>query len=326
MRRRDLIKGIVGSAAGWPLAAWAQQNKNPVRLGFVPIGSPESSYDVSLVEAFRQGLPKVGLIENQNVVLDVAWIKSDANQTVSEVLQRGADVLIPCGSSAAAAAQRQTSTIPIVFINVGDPVAIGLVDSLSNPGRNATGFSDILAEVSGKLVDLARELNKSQSSISYLWHTDWPDGRHRYVLTREAAETAGLELRSSGITTITQLNDALIAIKQRGATAFIVQPSPFTYGQRGQIIAAAIKYGLGTIFAFPVAAKEGSLIAYGPDFPHMYSRAPFYVDRILKGSKPADLPVEQPTKLELLVNLQTAKALGIEVPLALLVRADELLE
>jgi len=326
MRRREFISLVGGVVVGWPLAARAQQNKNPVRLGFVPIGSPASAYDLSLVEAFRQGLRKVGLIENQNVFLDVAWVKSDPDQAVSEVLQRGADVLIPCGSSASAAAQRRTSTIPIVFINVGDPVAIGLVDSLANPGRNATGFSDILAEVSGKLVDLARELNKSQSSISYLWHTDWPDGQHRHVLTREAAEKAGLELRSSGITNIGQLNDALITIKQRGATAFIVQPSPFTYAQRGQIIAAAIKYGLGTIFAFPVAAREGSLIAYSPDYLQMYSRVPIYVDRILKGSKPADLPVEQPTKVELLVNLQTAKTLGIEMPLALLVRADELLE
>jgi putative ABC transport system substrate-binding protein len=197
----------------------------------------------------------------------------------------------------------------------------------TGPDRTlATGFSDILAEVSGKLVDVARELNKSQSSISYLWHTDWPDRQHRHILTREAAEKTGLELRSSGITNIGQLNDALITIKQRGATAFIVQPSPFTYAQRGQIIAAAIKYGLGTIFAFPAAAREGSLIVYGPDYLQMYSRAPIYVDRIIKGSKPADLPVEQPTKVELLVNLQTAKTLGIEVPLALLLRADELLE
>jgi putative ABC transport system substrate-binding protein len=180
--------------------------------------------------------------------------------------------------------------------------------------------------LSSKFIDLAKELNKSQSSVSYVWHTDWPDGQHRYALTREAAEKVGLELRSSPITNIAQLNDALITIKQRGATAFIVQPSPFTYAERGQIIAAAIKYGLGTIFAFPVAAKEGSLVAYGPDYLHMYSRAPIYVDRILKGSKPAELPVEQPTKVELLVNLQTAKTLGIEVPLALLVRADELIE
>ena len=122
------------------------------------------------------------------------------------------------------------------------------------------------------------------------------------------------------------MDNALAAIKQAGSTTIIVQPSPFTYGQRGRIIAAATKNGLGTIFAFPVAAREGSLIAYGPDYLHMYRRAPFYVDRVLKGTKPADLPVEQPTKVELLINMQTAKTLGIEMPLSLLVRADELLE
>jgi putative tryptophan/tyrosine transport system substrate-binding protein len=151
-------------------------------------------------------------------------------------------------------------------------------------------------------------------------------GQHRYALTREAAEKVELEVRSSPITNIAQLNDALISIKRRGATVFIVQPSPLTYAERGQIIAAAIKYGLGTIFGHPVAATEGSLVGYGPDYLHMYSRAPIYVDRILKGTKPADLPVEQPTKIELRVNLKTAKALGIEVPLSLLIRADELIE
>jgi len=326
MRRREFIRLVGAGATVWPLAPRAQQQKSPIRLGFVPIGSPENSYDLSLVEAFRQGLRQVGLIENQNIVLDIVWSGNDPDQAVTEVLRRGAELLITSGSSTSVAAKRQTSTILIVFLHVGDPMAVGLIESLSRPGKNATGFSDILAELSGKLVDLAKELNKSQSSISYLWHTDWPDGQHRYVLTREAAEKVGLELRASPITNIAQLNDALVTIKQRGSTAFIVQPSPFTHAERGQIIAAAIKYGLGTIFAFPVAAKEGSLVAYGPDYLHIYSRAPIYVDRILKGSKPADLPVEQPTKVELLVNLQTAKTLGIEVPMALLVRADELIE
>jgi putative tryptophan/tyrosine transport system substrate-binding protein len=326
MRRRDFIALVSGAATGWPLAARAQPQKGPSRLGFLPIGSPANAYDKSLVEAFQQGLRQVGLVENQNIILDIVWSGNDPDQAVTEVLRRGAELLITSGSSTSVAAKRQTSTIPIVFLHVGDPMAVGLIESLSRPGKNATGFSDILAELSGKLVDLAKELNKSQSSISYLWHTDWPDGQHRYVLTREAAEKVGLELRASPITNIAQLNDALVTIKQRGSTAFIVQPSPFTYAERGQIIAAAIKYGLGTIFAHPVAAKEGSLVGYGPDYLQMYSRAPIYVDRILKGSKPAELPVEQPTKVELLVNLQTAKTLGIEVPLALLVRADELIE
>jgi putative ABC transport system substrate-binding protein len=325
MRRREFI-ALLGSGAAWPIAARAQQLKGPVRLGFLPIGSPSNAYDRSLVEAFQQGLRRVGLIENQDIVLDVVWIGDDPDRAVNEELRRGAELLIPCGSSASVAAKRQTSTIPIVFLNVGDPIAMGLVESLSRPGHNATGFSDILAELSGKLVDLARELIKPQTTVDYLWHTAWPDGRNRYQLTEQAVHAAGMQLQSKGIADIAELDGALSAIKQRGSTTLIVQPSPFTYGHRGRIIASAMKNGLGTIFAFPVAAREGSLIAYGPNYLHMYSRAPFYVDRVLKGTKPADLPVEQPTNVEFLVNLQVAKALGIEMPLSLLIRADELLE
>jgi putative ABC transport system substrate-binding protein len=235
-------------------------------------------------------------------------------------------MLIPCGSSASVAAKRQTSTIPIVFVSVGDPIAMGLVESLPRPGRNATGFSDILADLSGKLVDLSRELTKPRTTVDYLWHTAWPDGQNRYQLTEQAAQAAGMNLQSKGITDVAELDDALQTIKQSGSTALVVQPSPFTYGQRARIITSAMKNGLGTIFAFPVAAREGSLVAYGPDYLHMYRRAPLYVDRVLKGTNPADLPVEQPAKVELLVNLQSAKSLGIEVPLSLLIRADELLE
>ena len=324
-KRRGFIT-LLGGAAAWPVAARAQQHRGPARLAFIPIGSPSNPYDRSLVEVFQRGLRRVGLIENQNVALDIVWAGDRPDQAVSEALQRGAELLIPCGSSASVAAKRQTSTIPIVFLNVGDPVAVGLVESLSRPGQNATGFSDILAELSGKLVDVARELIKPHRIIHYLWHTAWPDGQNRYQATEQAVRAAGMQLQSRGIAEISELDAAVAAIKMSGSPAFIVQPSPFTYGHRGPIIASAQKNGLGTIFAFPAAAREGALVAYGPDYVHMYSRAPFYVDRILKGAKPADLPVEGPSKVELLVNLQAAKALGIEVPLSLLVRADELLE
>jgi putative tryptophan/tyrosine transport system substrate-binding protein len=292
----------------------------------VPLGSPENKYDQSLVEAFRQGLRQAGLVEDRDIVLDVVWAKGDPNQAVIDVLKHGAEMLIPCGSSASVAAKRQTSTIPIMFLSVGDPIAMGLVDNLSRPGHNATGFSDILADLSGKLVELARELSKPQTTVHYFWHTAWPDGQNRYDTTKQAAEAAGLELRSKGITDITQLDNALAAMKQASARIVIVQPSPLTYGRRGAIIASAVKNELGTIFAFPVAAREGSLIAYGPDYLHMYRRAPLYVDRILKGANVADLPVEQPTKVELLVNTRTAKTLGIDLPLPILVRADELID
>ena len=323
MRRREFIAGL-GGAAAWPVVVRAQPAKSPVRLGFLPLGSPDNKYDQSLVEAFRQGLRQLGLIEGRDILLDVVWISGDPNQVVSEVLKRGTDLLITCGSSASVAAKGQASTIPIVFLSVGDPIAMGLAESLSRPGRNITGFSDSLADLSGKLVDLASSF--PQGSIDYFWYTAWPDGQNRYQTTEQAAQAVGIKLRSNGIAEIEQLDNALSAIRQSGSRMVIVQPSPFTYGQRGRIIASAMKSGLGTIFAFPVAAREGSLIGYGPDYIHMYSRAPIYIDRILKGTNPADLPIQQPTRIEFLLNLSTAKTLGVEVPLSLLIRADELID
>src|SRR2546427_4982547 len=170
-RRRAFIS-LLGGAAAWPVAAHAQQATNPVRIGFLPPGSPSNAYDRSLVEAFRQGLRQAGLIENRDIILDVVWIGGDPDQAVNELMQRGAQMLIPCGSSASVAAQHQAPTIPIVFINVGNPIAMGFVESLSRPGRNVTGFSDIQSDLSGKLVDVARELGHSET-VGYLWYTGW---------------------------------------------------------------------------------------------------------------------------------------------------------
>jgi len=326
MNRRELIRLFGGSALVWSAPAHAQFDKRPVKIGLVPLGSPNNTYDRSLVEAFRQGLRQVGLVENRDIVLDIAWTTGNPDQTVSEILKRGADLLIPCGSSASVAARLHTTTIPIVFLSVGDPIAMGLVDSLAHPGRNATGFSDLLAELSGKLVDIARELNGPRDTLDYVWYPAWPDGQNRYDATERAASTGHLKLRSRAIANISELDDTLAAVKQTGARFVIVQPSPFTYTQRDKIIGSALKHDLGTVFGFPVAAREGSLVAYGPDYLHMYRRAPLYVERVLKGTKPADLPVEQPTRVEFLINLRTAKTLGLEPPLSMLIRADELLE
>jgi putative tryptophan/tyrosine transport system substrate-binding protein len=326
MKRRDFVALLGGAAVAWPLTALAQQANGPIRIGFLPLGSPSNTYDQSLVEAFRQGLHQVGLVENRDIVLDVLWITGEPELAVRELIRRGAKMLIPCGSSTSVAARRETLTIPIVFISVGNPVGMGLVETLAHPARNVTGFSDLLGDLGGKLVDVARELSKPLGVLDYLWHTAWPDGLHRFNETDQAAQSLGVNLRSHGVGDTVNVNEVIAAIKGTGAKTLIVQPSPFTYRQRDQIIASAIKHGLATIFAFPIAAREGALIAYGPDYVHMYRRAPLYVDRILKGTKPADLPVEQPAKVEMIINLKTAKMLGLEVPLSLLVRADELIE
>ncbi len=323
-----VILALFWSLLGPPAAAWAQQAESPVRLGFLPLGSPSNAYDRSAVEAFRQGLREAGLVENRHVIVDLVWIANDSDYgpAVSDLVERGARVLVPAGSSASAAAKRHTSTIPIVFVNVGNPVGIGLVDSLSRPGRNATGFSDVLADLSGKWVELARDLGRPQGPIDYVWYTGWPDGKNRLQSSERAAQSLGVKLRARGLGGAAEVNDVMAATKKGGAVTLIVQPSPFTYRERDRLIESAMNQGLGTIFGWPAAAREGALVAYGPDYAHLYYRAASYVARIIRGTKPADLPVQEPTKFELVINMKTAKTLGLTVPQALLSRADEVIQ
>jgi len=328
MKRREFITLLGGAAAAWPLSARAQQQENPVRIGFLPVGSQSNSYDRSLVEAFRLGLRELGVVENRHVVLDVVWINNEPElpQAVNELTQRGAKLLIPCGTSASVAAKQQVSTIPIVFINVGNPVGVGLVQSLSRPGGNVTGFSDMHADLSGKYVQFASELGKPQEPVNYLWYTGWADGQYRLHATERAAQSLGVNLRSRWIGEISEATDVMAAMTADGAVTLIIQSSPFMFRHRRRIIDSAMDHGLATIYAFPPGARDGAVIAYGPDYGDLYRRAASYVERILKGTKPADLPVEQPTKFELVINLRTARRLGLSVPTSLLSVADEVIE
>src|SRR5258708_6681385 len=328
MKRREMIMALFAVVTGGiPQAAWSQETKTkkPTKIGFIPLGSSSNPYDQSLVETFRQGLKRVGLVEHRDVELDVVWPTDGADRAISELLQRGADMLITCGTSTSVAAKRQTWSIPIVFISVGNPVGVGLAETNARPGQNATGFSDILSELGGKLVGFAAELNK-QKSVDYLWYTEWSDGKERLRKTQEAAVSSLITLRPHGISNISGAADVMTELKETKGISLIIQPSPFTYLNRDQLIKLAERHEIGLIFAFPIAAREGALMAYVPDYTPMYGRAPFYVNQILKGMKPADLPIEEASKLELVVNLKTAKAIGLEIPLPLLVSADDLIE
>jgi putative ABC transport system substrate-binding protein len=326
MRRREFIKWAGGAAVVWPVTARAQVSDKPIRIGFLPLGSASNAYDKSLVDAFRQGLAEAGLVEKRDFVLDIHWTVGEPEMAVKELIQRGAQLLVPCGSSASVAARRQAGTIPILFISVGNPIGMGLVESISHPKGNATGFSDVLADLSGKYVEIAWQLNPTRGTLYYLWHTRWPDGQNRFDATDRAAGSMGLTLQARGVASKEELSDAVSGLKESGAEAIMVQPSPFTYQQRTSIIDLAAKQGLATIYPFTPAARDGALVAYGPDYSHMYRRAASYVDRLAKGEKPADLPVQEPVKFDLIVNLKTAKALKIMMPQSLLARADEVID
>lgn len=238
---------------------------------------------------------------------------------------RGTNRHVPCGTSASLAAKRHGQSLPVLFISVGNPVGVGLVETLAHPAGNATGFSDALAEIGGKLVQLAREVGKADAPVHYLWHGGWADGAFRLRATEQAALSAGVKLRPREIREVVELNEAMAAMRKAGANAVVVQPSPFTFRERAHVIEAATRAGLALIFAFPPAAPEGAVVAYGPDYADLYRRAASYADRILKGTRPADLPVERPVKFQLIVNLSAARALALAVPQSLLIQASEVI-
>ena len=297
-------------------------------VGFLPLGSETSAYDRSLVEAFRQGLRESGIVEHRDVELEVVWTASelDVAPAVLKLMQRGAKLFIPVGTTASMAVKRQAPQVPILFISVGNPLGIGLVESLSRPGGTVTGFADSLAEIGGKYVQFAMALGKPQSPLHYLWHWDWSDGYYRLQKTEEAVRSVGVKLRAHSIKELSEVDEAMSAMRKAGATVVIVQPSPFTFRERERLVASAMSHGLATIFAFRDSVRVGALLAYGPDYADLNRRAAAYLARILRGTKPGDLAVEQPTKFELLINLRTAKTVNLTVPRSLLLQANQVLE
>ena len=325
-------RAALAALVGWGLftaaaPATAQPANRPPLVGFLPLGSASNAYDQSLVDAFRQGLREAGFVEGRDVALEVVWTNNELeiSQAVVRLLQRGVRLLIPVGTTASMVVKRQAPTTPLLFISVGNPLGIGLVESLGRPGQNVTGFADNLAELSSKYVQFATELGHA-SVVHYLWYPGWTDGQYRFQVTEQAAQTLKVKLRPRALNDISEVDEAMATMKKAGASVIIVQPSPFTFLQRERIVASATSHGLATIFAFRPAAAAGALITYGPDYGDLNRRAASYLARILRGTKPGDLPVEQPTKFEFLLNLKTAKAVGITIPRSLVLQADQVID
>jgi ABC-type uncharacterized transport system substrate-binding protein len=327
MRRRDFITLIGGAAAAWPFAARAQQAAMPV-IGYLNASSPNTN--PQYLPAFRQGLAETGYVETKNLTIEYRWADDHYDRLpalAAELVARKVSVLTATGGPAAAlSAKAATSSIPIVFTSGADPVAAGLVASLNRPGGNVTGMSLFYTEVGEKRLGLLRELIPQSGSIAFLVNPSTVEGKLQFKNVSTVARAIGQELIVLNASSESEIDAAFTVLMARNAASLLLASDPFFSRHRIRIVDLAARHAIPAIYFDPSFVRVGGLISYGIDVREMYRHAGVYVGRILKGAKPADLPVMQPTKLELLINLKTAKALGLDVPATLLARADEVIE
>lgn len=329
MRRRDFIKLIGGGAVAWPLAARAQQPERMRRVG-VLMGYPEGDKQAQAgVSALRKGLQNLGWIEGQNIHSDYRWAGPDpekARTYAKELAGMSPDVIVSSTNQVTAIVQHETRTIPIVFAFVGDPVGSGFVQSLSRPGGNLTGFANFENSIGSKWLELLRELAPKAKRVGFIYCPSAAPNVGFFHAAQTAAPASGVALIPLPV------NDAIDI--ERGVTAFaaepdgglIVAPHAVTLGNRDLIEGLALKYRLPAVYSDRYFADSGGLVSFGNNTPDLFMRAASYIDRILKGAKPAELPVQLPTKFELIVNLKAAKAIGLSVPPTILSRADDVIE
>jgi putative ABC transport system substrate-binding protein len=322
---RNRLALVVVLALGIPcalLAAEAQQAGKVNRIGFLRFGHVPPTY----IEGFRQGLHELGYIEGQDITIEYGLAQSTAQlpDVAAELVRRKVDVLVASGTPSVLPAKNATSTIPVMFVAAIDPVAMGVVASLARPGGNVTGMSAVHADLTGKRLQLLRELLPKLSEIVFLVRATSP-ATAQYVKEAElAARTLGVQLRVLAVRDSSDFEGAFS--EALGASALLVVDDAVMTAHRTQIAALALKNRLPTMYGLSEMVEAGGLMSYGPHYGDLYRRAATHVHKILKGAKPADLPVEQPTKFELVVNLKTAKALGLTIPQSVLLRADEVIE
>src|SRR6516165_9395788 len=327
MRRRDFVAALGGAAVAWPLAARAQQPAMPV-IGFLSSRSREESDRV--LPAFHRGLAEAGYADGQNVVIEYRWALGHYDRLAmlaDELAHRPVDVIVTAGGEPSArAAQAATATIPIVAIFSADPVASGLVPSLRRPGGNLTGISDLTTTLEAKRLGLLRALVPQATTFAIVLNPSFPASTQQLKDLEEAAHPIGIQLRILRASTDEEIELAFASIAQLHLPAFAIASDPFLLTRRDKIVALAARYSVPGIYFFRDFAVAGGLMSYGTSLIEVYQQIGVYAGRILKGEKPADLPVVQSTKFELVINLKIAKALGLDVPLGLTAAADEVIE
>jgi putative ABC transport system substrate-binding protein len=324
-RRRAFITLLGGAAAAWPLAARAQQPRKVWRLGVLQGGAPPEP----LFEATKDGLRDLGYVDGRNIEFEVRWAEGKVDRfpdLAAELVGLKVDAIHTVSTPAALAARSATTIIPIVFSGVGDPVGAGLVASLARPGGNATGLSLLATELSGKRLEVLREIIPNISRVAMLWNDTNPGMVLRANETQDAAAKLSVTLQSIGVHDLIDFEPAFKAISDGGAAALLTLVDPFTRVHRKRIVDFAAQSGLPAIYEARQFVDSGGLISYGPNLLALQRRVADYLDKIFRGAKPSDLPVEQPTKFELVINLKTSKALGLEIPPTLIARADEVIE
>jgi putative ABC transport system substrate-binding protein len=326
MRRREFLAGVGGMAAARPLAARAQQAARRPTIGYMGVNTPV--VEIQRTAAFVQRLRELGWIEGRNAAIEYRWAEGRNErfaEIAAELVQLKVDVIVTAGTAAVVAAKQATSVIPIIFALGGDPVGTGLVASLARPGGNVTGLTQQSTDLAGKRVELLREVVPGLGRLATMANIGNPLAVLEMREVHAAARTLGLEVATSEIRRAEDIAPAFDALKGR-ADALYVVADPLVTSNRIRINTLALGARLPTMHGQNDNVEAGGLMSYGANFPDLYRRAADYVDKILRGTKPADIPVEQPTKFDLAINLTTAKALGLKIPESFLLRADEVVE
>jgi putative tryptophan/tyrosine transport system substrate-binding protein len=325
MRRREFIT-LLGGAAAWPMVARAQQPM-PV-VGFLSSRSPGES--ASVLAAFRDGLRESGFVEGQNLTIAFRWAEGRydrLSELAAELVSlRVAALFAAGGPPAALAAKAATATVPVVFSAVNDPVELGLVASLNRPGGNVTGMSMFTSDLAAKSIGLLKELMPATSVVAYLVNPASPSADIYLKEAATAASVLGIQVRVFNASTERGLDEVFASLAKAGAGGIVVPGEPFFDSQRDRIVALSAQHAIAAIYTYREYVVSGGLMSYGPSLADAYRNAAIYLGRVLKGEKPANLPVQQPTKLDLVINLKTAKALGLSIPDKLIALADEVIE